>query len=482
MTEREQDVLDTEAAGPLVIRGGLLRGLGYVASSLLGLLGIALVTRYLGVVEFGRFQTVIALITVVATLTDAGMAALGLREYAQRTGPDRDALMRSLLGLRIALTIAGGLIAVTAGIVVGYDSTLLVGTALAAVGLALTVVYTTLTIPLAAELRNLPVTLLDVGRQALTTGVYAVLVVAGAGLAAFLGATIPVGVVLVAASAVLLRGRISMPSWDLDAWWQLLKVAAAFAAATAVGTIYLYAAQILVAAVTDARETGLFAASFRTFVVVGAIPGLLISVAFPLLSRAARDDAGRLAYALQRLQDTSIILGLGAALGVGVGAPAIIAIMAGPEFADSEPALRIQAVTLLASFALAPISFALLSLHLHRGLLLANAAAVAVLVPSVGFLAAAWGATGAAAGTVAAEAALAAGYFVALHRASPEVVPRPGRAIRAVPAAGVALAVVALGLPAVPAAALALLVYAVLIVVVGAVPDELREIVPRRRR
>ena len=141
----------------------------YAASSLLGLLGIALVTRHLGVVEFGRFQTVIALITVVGTVTDAGMAALGLREYAQRTGPDRDALMRSLLGLRIALTLAGGVVAVAAGVAVGYDSTLLADTALAAVGLALTVVYTTLTIPLAADLRNLPVTLLDVGRQALTT-------------------------------------------------------------------------------------------------------------------------------------------------------------------------------------------------------------------------------------------------------------------------------------------------------------------------
>ena len=122
------------------------------------------------------------------------------------------------------------------------------------------------------------------------------------------------------------------------------------------------------------------------------------------------------------------------------------------------------------------------SLHLHRGLLPANAAALAALIPTVGFLAASWGAEGAAAGTVVAEAALAAGYFVALHRARPDVVPRPGRAIRAVPAAGVAVAVVALGLPAVPAAALALAVYAVLVVVVGAVPDELRELIPRRGR
>jgi O-antigen/teichoic acid export membrane protein len=101
------DVLDTTAAGPMVIQGGILRALGYGASTLLALVGIAMVTRHLGVADFGRFQTVIALITVVGTLTDSGMATLGLREFSQRTGSDRDEMMRSLLGLRVGLTLLG---------------------------------------------------------------------------------------------------------------------------------------------------------------------------------------------------------------------------------------------------------------------------------------------------------------------------------------------------------------------------------------
>lgn len=474
-------MLDSTTAGPLIIRGGLLRGGGYVVSTLLALLGIAMVTRHLGVADFGRFQTVISLITVVGTVTDAGMATLGLREYAQRAGSDREELMRSLLGLRIALTLAGAGIAAAIAVALGYDTALVLGAVLAGLGLALTVVQTTLTIPLGVDLRNVPIAVLDVLRQLLTTGLYAVLVVAGAGVVAFLGVTIPVGLVLVVVAALLVRGRVPLPRLDLARWGRLLRMAAAFAMATAVGTIYLYTSQILVAGVTDARETGLFAASFRAFVVVGLIPGLLITVAFPLLSRAARDDRERLAYAVQRLLDTSIILGLGASIGLVVGAPAIIEVMAGSAFADAVPALRIQGVTLLATFVLAPVGFALLSLHRHRAILLANAVALAVVLPSVGLLAAASGAAGAALGTVIGETALAVGYLVALRAGAVAVFPSLGRGSRALAAALPPMAVLALAIPSWLAAIVALAVYAALLVALRAIPDELRELVPRRR-
>ena len=81
-----EDILDSREAGPRIIRGGVVRGVGHVVNNLIALLGVILVTRYLGVADFGRFQTIISLITVVGTVTDAGMATLGMREYAQRGG------------------------------------------------------------------------------------------------------------------------------------------------------------------------------------------------------------------------------------------------------------------------------------------------------------------------------------------------------------------------------------------------------------
>jgi O-antigen/teichoic acid export membrane protein len=479
--EPPEDVLDTRRAGGLIIQGGFIRGAGYVFNTLLALLGIALVTRHLGVADFGRFQTILSLITVVATITDAGTATLGVREYAQRLGADRARLMRTLLGLRLALTLVGVLIATVIALAIGYDWDLVLGTALAGIGLALIVLQTTLTIPLAAELRNVPLALVDVLRQALTVVGYVVLVLAGATVVAFLGVTVPVGIVLVLVAAALVRDRVSLrPSLRLAEWGALLRAAAAFAMATAVGTIYLYTSQILTAAVTDEHDTGLFSASFRVFVVVAAIPGLLLTVAFPLLSRAARDDRERLAYAVHRLFDTTAILGLGAALGLVVGASSVIEVMAGADFADAAPVLRIQAATLVATFVLAPIGFALLSLHAHRPILVVNLFALMVMLASVAALASSFGPQGAAAGTVLGESVLAAGYLLALRRAASGVVPAVGRALRALMVALPCLGFVALPVPDWVAAIVALIAYAILLVLVRAVPDELIELVRRR--
>jgi O-antigen/teichoic acid export membrane protein len=475
------DVLDTSAAGGQIVRGGALRTAGYVVSTFIALVGVALITRHLGVDQYGRYQTVLSLITVVGAITDAGMGTLGLREFSQLKGARREELMRVLLGMRLALTLLGAGIAVAITVAAGYSAALVSGAALAGVGLVLTVLQTTLSIPLGAALRNGALTTFDVLRQVLTVAGFVILVVAGSGVTWFLAVPVPVGIVLVLTAALLVRKQIPLrPSINIRAWIGFLRSTVTFALATAVGTLYIYTAQILTALVASERQTGLFAVSFRVFIVTAAIPGLLVTVAFPLLARAARDDRVRLAYAVQRLFDATSLLGIGIALGIAVGAPTVIAIMAGSDYADATAALRVQSLTMMASFVLAPWGFALLSLHLHRGLLVVNGFAFAVSCVAVAILAEAAGAVGAAGGTVLGETTLAVGYVIVLTRHDPTMRPQFRVPLRALLSAAPFLALV-LVLPALPAAVIALVGYAVGLAALRIVPPELRELIPARR-
>ncbi len=108
------DLLDTPAAGPQAARGGAMRAGGYAAATLLAVLSAPLMIRHLGVVDFGRYVTIMSLVAIVAGFTEAGINTIALREYAARTGDDRRAVMRDLLGIRLALTLAG----VVAGVAV----------------------------------------------------------------------------------------------------------------------------------------------------------------------------------------------------------------------------------------------------------------------------------------------------------------------------------------------------------------------------
>ncbi len=485
--EPPRDVLDTRAAGGLIIRGGVLRLASYVTIVVLSLIPAVLLTRHLGAIGFGRYTTVISLVTVISMVTDIGMSNLGTREFAVRVGADRDALMRDLLGLRVALTLAGVVFAMLFAVLAGYSTPLLAGTAVAALATVALVVQHTLSIPLAVELRLGLLSLLEVARQALTVIAIVALIAVGAGIFPLLAVTLVVYLVLVPITAVLVRGQISL-RMDLrtSRWIALLRPTVAFSLATAVGAIYVYTAQILTSLAASPHQSGLFALAFRIFIIAVTIPGLLVSGAMPLLARAARDDRERLAYALQRIFEVSLILGLASALGILAGAPFIVKVLAGPKFHEYEgsiPVLRILGVAMIASFLSAGWGFALLSTKSYRPLLVVNAAALLVSCVLTLILASTYGGTGAAVAVLCGETTLAAGNLLALARAHPDLRPRlaviPKVFIATAPAAVLA---VVLDLSSLVNTAIVLAVFALLIVLTRAVPKEVVELLPLSRR
>jgi O-antigen/teichoic acid export membrane protein len=478
------DSLDSTEAGGRIIRGGVLRLGGYGAMLALSVISAALLTRYLGVTDFGRYTTVLSLVGVVAAITDAGMSTVGQREFAVREGAERDELMRDLLGLRMILTAIGVLLVTAFAFAVGYGHALLEGTVLAALGTVALVIQHTHTIPLSAELRLGTLTALDLARQVLMVAAIVLLVLLEAGIMPLLAVTLAVNLVLIPPTAALARRQISLRmALRPRRWAALLRLTVSFSLATAVGTIYVYTAQVLTSVVSSPHQSGLFAVSFRVFIVIGAIPGVIVGGALPLLARAARDDRERLAYALQKIFEVSAILGVGAALALLAGAKLIISVLANSEYAAAVGVLQIQGLALIASFMLAGWSFALLSLKRYTGVLLANLVAFVVSCSLTAVLASSDGARGAAIATVCGEGVLALGSLVALAYGHPELRPKLPIVVKVVlaaaPAAAIALFV---DVPSLIRVLLALLVYGGVIALTRAVPAEALELLPGRLR
>jgi O-antigen/teichoic acid export membrane protein len=481
--EPPRDVLDTPQAGPLVIRGGALRLVSYALGTGMTVLSAALLIRYLGSADFGRYVTIVSLVTIVGSVTEAGMTNLGVREFTTLADQPRRHLMSVLLGLRLVLTAVGVVGAVVFTVAADYGEELVAGTALAGAGLIFGVLQATYSIPLATHLLIGRVSALELARQLLTVALIAALVVAEAGIVSLLAVPLPVGVAVAAATAWIVRHRMPLaPTVDLRAWVRLLKVTASFALATAVGTIYVYLAVVLLSLVSTQTETGQFGAAFRVFIVLATVPGLLVATAFPVLARAARDDHERLRYALQRLFETALVLGTAFAMVTVIGAPVAIDIVAGGGFGPAVDVLRIQGLAMLASFLLATWGFALISLHLHAALLAANLAALVTSATLVLVLGSSSGAEGAAWATLAGEIVLAAGYLIGLVRARRELLPRLGVLPRVAAAALPGIAIGLSGLPAVPATLAAAASYAVAALALGAVPRELTERIAWRPR
>jgi O-antigen/teichoic acid export membrane protein len=470
------DLLRTPEAGGRVVRGGLIRGIGYAISLGLGLATAVLLLRYLGVSDFGRFATVTAVLGIVAGVTDAGLTAVGSREISvARSAVDRVHILNNLLLLRVVAATLGVAAAVGFTVLAGYDATTIAGTALGGVGVVLISAQSMLTVPIWVGLRIVSLTALEVLRNLLTLAGMAVLVLAGAGLLPFFGVQVVVAAVLIPVTLFLARVGLRFASGiERAAIAGLLRETLPLAVAFAMSVVYIRVLMVLVSLLSNDVETGLFGTSFRIFELLLALPALVLSVALPLLSVAGDEDESRLRSALQSMTEASLLIATLLVVGIVILADPGIRLVGGEEYAGAAPVLRIQSLALIPLFLVQTWQLGLIAGRAQRALAVANGLALAVvlvlgvaLVPAGGADAAAWVA-------VAAESALALFLWIALEKMRPGGAPSLRFAWKVVVAAAVAASVgYLLRNAAVVAAVVAAVAFVAVAVATRAVPADL---------
>jgi len=478
----DRDVLTAPGAGGKAIRGGMLRTGGYGAGLLLTALASPLLLRHLGVVRFGQFATVIAIVTVVQGVTDAGLTLVGQREYVHAGAARRRTLLADLVGMRLVLTPLGVALGVLFGLAAGYPSALVSGTLLSGLGVVLAVVAGTLMMPLTVDLRYGAVTATELARQLAIVGGIVALVLAGAGLVPFFVVYVVAGAVavVVALAFVGVRGWV-VPRFAWHEWRGLLREAAPVALSSVVNVTYVRTLIILASLLATAHETGLFAAAYRISEILLGVPQMMIGAAFPILAHSGASDERRLAYVLQRMGEAALLVGLGLGLVLAVGAAPIMQVLGGSQFAGAASVLRIQSVAIAAAFMTQLGTFGLVAVRRQRALVLVNVLALATVLVLGCALIPPLQADGAALAASVGESLLAVAALAMLVRARPALRPDLAYVPKLALAAALGGACVLLPLPDSVAAVLAAAVYGAAAWVLRAVPVELLEALVRRR-
>jgi O-antigen/teichoic acid export membrane protein len=463
----------------LVIRGGALRGGAYLLGILLSLVSVPLMTRHLGTVDYGRVATIMALIALTASLTDGGLTAVGVREYSVRHRDEHGPLMRAILGLRMTLTLVGVAAALVFATAIGYSDVLIAGTCLAGAGLLVGSVQKALTIPMTSSLRLGSIAGLQLVEHATLAGFVTLLVLAGAGIVPFFAIYLVSGLVALVATVAATGWTFPLPAVDLDRWRALLRDMLPYGAAIAVNaTAVVLIAMPLLA--TDA-EVGYFALAAQVTAVLLGVWAIVSASALPVLARAARDDRARLTYALERTLHVAFVFGVGVAALTLVAAELAIRVLAGSEFEDATPVLRILAPTLAVGYAIAVWSLTLVALGRARRVLAINVAGLATTLALALPLVPAHGATGAAIAVVAGQSLNFVAFAVSFGRLGLGLADM--WRLFAVVVVTASLAVVAgllMPVPTLLAMAIAAGIYAGALMLLGAVPPELLDLVMLR--
>jgi O-antigen/teichoic acid export membrane protein len=484
--EADPDVLSGPDIADRVVRGGAVRAVGFGIVNVLGVLSSVVLLRHLGVSDFGRYGTVIALVAIASGLADAGLNMTGSRELALLPrGPDRRRLLGALLGVRLLLLAGAALAALAFAVVAGYDSDMVAGTALAGAGAALIGAQSTLTLPLVVELRNGLVTLSEILKQVILVAGVVALAAAGAALTPFFAVQVLVGVgALLAVPFLVRRTDLARPSLSREDVRHLAIIALPVALASIVTAFYVRTLIVLASLITSEYETGLFVTSARIMEMIGGVALLVVGVILPVATVAARDDRGRLRYVLAHTTKLALLGGGLLALVVVVAARPIVVLLGGEEFAPASSVLRLQAPVVLTIFLVyAWTAFLIADGHrraLVRCMLIGLAALFLTGVPLI----AEFDADGAAMAAVAADVVLTGVIFVAVRRVGDgrigvEVGYLARYAAALAAGVGAALALLAVG-PAVVAACAAAAAFSVVAFALRLVPSELTALLPRR--
>jgi O-antigen/teichoic acid export membrane protein len=414
----EGDPLRSDDVGLRVVRGGVLRAAGYVSGLLLVAVGSVLLLRYLGVVDFGRYVTVTALIGIVGGVTDAGLTTIGGREMSiAPPGPERDSLLAHLVALRLALTPIGVALATGFALIAGYDHTMVIGTVLAGVGLVFITTQATLMLPLVVELSYARLTIGELVKQVVTVGGMAVLVVAGTSLLPFFALQIVAGAVALASTPLLVGRR----------WWKrpraerariraLIAEALPMATALALNVIYFRTLVIIASLIATGVETGYVATSFRIFEILLGVPTIAMGVALPVMAAAGAEGGGRLKYVLQRMTEVGLAASACLAVLIVFLAKPVIELLGGSQYAGAASVLRIQGFALIGLFMGQAWQLGLVSVRRQRDVAVANGVALVVVIVLGLTLIPPLGADGAGVAAVGAETLLSSMLLLMLHR------------------------------------------------------------------
>jgi O-antigen/teichoic acid export membrane protein len=480
--QREVDLLDTREAGPAALRGSVLRTASYVSGILLALISARVLITQLGLSQFGRYTIVLALVTIVSGFTEGGLNNVVMREFSTLSGERRREMMASAIGIRLVLTVIGVVFAVGFAAIGGYGSTLVIGTALAGVGLVIQLLQSTLSTMLQAQLRFGWVSAAELVRQVVNVGLLVALALSGAGLIPLLAVAIPASAVSLLVTIPLVLPYTSLwPSFHLAHWWRLLRETVPWAVVAAVSTVYFRLAIVLMSLIASALQTGYFATSFRITEVLVGIPNLVVAAAFPILARAEREDSVRFEFTSGRIFELALVAGTLLVMCLEVGAGFAIHVIAGTKADPSIAVLRIQGLALIASFVAVACGYPLLMLRRFREVLLSNLIAVLLSAILTLSLAPPYGARGTAVAALVAEIGLAVSQVVMLRRAAPGVSMRLTTVV-AVALAGGAGAAVGLVLPVHPLLGVgaASIVYVGVLRLLGRLPPEAGELLGAR--
>lgn len=379
----------------------IIQIVGKILSTIVGLITVALMARYLGREGFGGYTTIIAFLQIFGILVDFGLTLMTVQMISER-GDDRrynDKVLSNIFTLRLISAVLFLGAAPLVAILFPYPTIVKWGIALTSLSFLFISLNQLITGVFQKNLRMDKVAASEIiGRLALLAGVV-LFICQGKDLLWIMGAVVAGSAINFLANWFFARPYATIRlAFNWPVWRQAISRSWPIGISIAFNLLYFKADTVILSVFRSQAEVGLYGAPYRVLEVLITFPFMFVGVLMPFFARWLKegrdDDFKRLA---QRGFDFMAISAWPMVVGALVLATPLMVFVAGDEFSASGPILKILILATAVIYLSVLSSHIIVALNKQRKMIwgyVATAVVALILyfifIPKYGMYAAAW--------------------------------------------------------------------------------------------
>jgi O-antigen/teichoic acid export membrane protein len=321
-----------------------------IVSTILALVSIGFITRYLGKDGFGNYATVLAFLSFFASAADLGLYHISTREIS-RVGADEEKIMGNIFTLRVFSGLIVLLVSPIVVIFFDYPVEVKLGIIIAAASFVFSSGYQVLN---GVFQKNLAMDKVAIGE--LIGKVFSVAIVIAAYvfklgftwiiIALLINMIVSFVIIFVWSRKYL---RLSL-RFDFVYWKKFLKESLPIGIVAVIVFVYFKMDTILLSVMQTSTDVGIYNAAYKVLENITFFPAMIVGLVLPIMSNTIFADRERFNRVANNTFKLFLILVVPIVVGTMFLADGIILLIGGGQFNESGAVLRILIFALVAIF------------------------------------------------------------------------------------------------------------------------------------
>lgn len=324
-----------------IAKNTIIQIISKILSTILGLLAIALMARYLGQDGFGAYTTIVTFASFFAILADLGLTLVTVQMISAPEA-DENKILGNLLSVRLLSALIFLSIGPLSALFFPYSAEIKTGILLTAFSFLFVALNQVMVGLFQKRLTMLKTAIAEnISRVVLLLGIYLVIKADGS-LIAIIWVTVVSSAVSFLGHWFLAQKMIRFRlRYDRVIINQIMRRSWPLAVTIAFNLIYLKTDTLILSLIRPAGEVGLYGAAYKIIDILVTLPFMFLGITLPLLTSAwIKKEIAYFKAITQKSFDFLVLIALPLVIGAQFVATDLIKVIAGDEFTAAGPILQ----------------------------------------------------------------------------------------------------------------------------------------------